>query len=123
MSKRKKLSATSEAVDAAFGVLDDALRATGRLLATDEESVRNSESEIDLESVDLPEALRDPMEVLRRGREILERGFSSDRKDAPTSQARRALAHAARNGQSISGDLQRQMHEDRNTARNKKKEA
>ena len=121
MSKQKKLSATSEAVDGAFGVLDDALRATGRILATDEESVRESDIDIDLESVTLPEALRDPMYVLRRGREILKHGFSSDRTDPPTSDAGRHLAQAARNGQAIPEDVQRRMHVDRNAARKKKK--
>ena len=122
MSKRKKLSATSEAVDGAFGVLDDALRKTGRVFATDEESVRESDMDIDLESVTLPEALRDPDYVLRRGREILSHGFSSDHPDPPTSDAGRYLAQAARNGQAIPEDIQRRMHADRVAAR-KKKEA
>lgn len=121
MNKPKKLSATSEAVDGAFGVLDDALRATGRVLATNEESVRKSDIDIDLESVTLPEALRDPVYVLRRGREILHLGFSSDRSDPPTSDAGRHLAQAARNGQAIPKDVQQRMRADRNAARKKKK--
>ena len=123
MRKQKKLSATSKEVDGAFGVLDDALRATGRILSTDEESVRQSDEHIDLESVTLPEALRDPMYVLQRGREILAHGFSSGHAGPPTSEAGRHLAHAARNGQAIPDEVRRRMHADRKATSDKKKKA
>jgi hypothetical protein len=124
MSKRKKLSATSEPVDKAFGVLDEALRATGRLLAANEDDVRCSEVEIDLEGIELPESLRDPMGTLERGRHILEHGFSTDCAGPSLSMTTCGnLSQAARNGQAISGDLQQRMHHDRNAARNEKKKA
>ena len=122
MSKRKLLSATSEPVDAAFGVLDKALRATGRLLAIDEDDIQSSESDIDLEVVELPESLRDPMETLRYGRHILQHGFSTGYNSKSLSEnTSRHLAQAARNGRQISGDLRQRMHKDRSAATNKEK--
>ena len=124
MSKRKKLSATSEPVDKAFGVLEKSLRATGLMLTDDEDDIRSSEGAIDLESIELPESLRDPMETLRRGQEILKHGFSTHGDNGPPAGATsRHLAQAARNGQAISGDLRERMHQDRNAARDEKKKA
>ena len=81
MSKRNKLSATSEQVHEALGVLDKALRSTGRMLSSDEDDIRCSEDDIDLESVELPEVLRDPMKTLQHGRHVLKHGFSAPSDD------------------------------------------
>ena len=122
MSKRKLLSAASEPVDSAFGVLDKALRATGRLLAIDEDDIQSSESDIDLEDVELPESLRDPMETLRCGRHILQHGFSAGYNGTSMSEnTSHHLAQAARHGRRISDDLRQRMHKDRSVARNKEK--
>ena len=123
MAKQNKLPATSEAVDKAFGVLDEALRATGRMLADDEESVRRSEEHIDLDSIELPESLRDPMEMLERGRLVLEHGFSAGHQLASCGASRGHLADAARSGQTISDELRGRMHKDRQAARSKRKKA
>ena len=124
MSKRKKLAATSDQVHEALGVIDKALRATGRMLSADEDDIRRSEADIDLESVDLPEALRDPMKTLEHGRHVLKHGFSVPGNGGPPSnKTRQHLAQAARNGRAISSDLQERMHRDREKARDKKKQA
>ena len=123
MAKQKKLPATSEAVDKAFGVLGKALRATGRMLADDEKTVKQSEEHIDLDPINLPESLRDPMEMLKRGREVLEHGFSTGREATSYNASRGHLADAARNGRDISDELRGRMHEDRRVARTNRKKA
>ena len=122
MSKKTKLSATSEQVDNAFGVLEKALRSTGRLLPKNEVDVCRSEASIDVESVSLPDGLRDPMKTLARGRDVLKRGFLAGKScdDVSTSEIQKDLQRAARNGKSIANKIQARMSRDRDAAMGKK---
>lgn len=124
MSKRKKFPATSDAVDQAYGMLDQALRATGRLLAEDENDIRSSESEIDLDGIELPRSLHDPMATLELGRQVLNHGFPPPSRSTPASgSTRQGMTQAARNGTHISDDLRHRMHRDRHEATNKSNKA
>ena len=114
MSRQKKVSAISESVDQVFSVLDRALRATGHLLAKSEEDVHSSESEIDLEGIELPRVLHDPIATLERGRYVLEHGLtSSSKNNSSVDTTSREMAQVARNGTHISEDLLQRMHCDR----------
>ena len=115
MSKSKKLSATSEQIDNTFGVIERALRSTGRLLSEDEDDVRRSELSIDVESVALPNLLQDPMATLARGRDVLESGLSRylSRTDTVFDETQQNLKRAARNGRLISDKIQTRMSTDR----------
>ena len=123
MSKRKKYSATSDQVDNVLGIIEQALRSTGCLLPENEDDVRRSESRIDIEKVSLPNLLRDPVATLARGKYVLKNGLSSDLspENSTPNKIQQDLRRAARNGGSISDEIQARMQKDRAAASKKLK--
>ena len=123
MIKRKKLMATSEQVDNAFGVIGRALRSTGHLLPENEDEVRQSELSTDIERVSLPHLLQDPIMTLARGREVLKNGLtgSLSHTDPLSGEIKQNLKQAARNGRLISDKIQTRMRKDRNLVTKTKK--
>ena len=123
MSKRKKLIATSEQVNNAFGVLERALRSTGRLLPENENDVHLSEMSTGIERVSLPNLLQDPFMTLARGREVLKDGLSGGltHTDTVSGEIKQNLKQAARNGRLIPDEIQARMRKDRNLVTTTKK--
>jgi len=117
MSKKKGAPASFESVDKVFDLLDESLRATGKMLADSEMDISVSEFCLDVDSIELPEVLRDYKSTLALGRTVLENGFSSERSQVATDTSRN-LAQAARNGKDkITSEIQNRMKQDRQAAK------
>lgn len=113
MSPLDKLRTQLESVDQALECLGHALEGCGLLLPTTEEAVIASRAHINVEA--LPEHLRDPREVLKRGRRVEKEGLqwvtrTGGCQDAPIEGE---FALAARNGGQLDDSLLARMHADR----------
>lgn len=119
MSPHDKLT-PGEALDRALSCLETALEASGELLPSNELMVEVSRPYLTIGEV--PEPLRDPMAVLRRGQQVDARGLQLVGPRAPAPEARAEFAMAARNGGQLNEELVRRMHADRSatTARKRK---
>ncbi|GFE91051.1 hypothetical protein [Steroidobacter agaridevorans] len=113
MAQLDKLRNQLEAIHLAFEKLEQALEHSGLLLPTTEEMVVASRAYVELE--ELPEQLRDPAELLKRGRRVEKEGLSlmpgtSSQQD---SHVDGEFALAARNGGKLNDVLLARMHADR----------
>lgn len=112
MSQLDKLRNQLDAIHLAFEQLEQALEHSGLLLPTTEEMVAESRAYVVVE--DLPEQLRDPAEVLKRGRRVEKEGLSlmpgtSSYQDSVGGE----FALAARHGGKLNDVLLARMHADR----------
>lgn len=114
MKKKPNKTVTPEELEKAFEAIEDALRYSGKLLPIDEKFVILSGDEADW--ADLPDSLRDPREVLVRGRKILNEGFNAHCDTDVSNSIESALALAARNGTEITDEILQEMHKDRESA-------
>ena len=110
MNHKKGKNTTPDQLNKVFELVEDSLRAENILLPTEETHYRE-----EVEILSLPEHLRDPMAVLKRGQEVLANGLNVHVVDKQDDLIENRLAQAARNGSQIPSDILDRMHEDRDS--------
>lgn len=113
MNHKKSKNISEEQLNQIFELVEDALRAENILLPVDEAHYKEED-----DILTLPDHLKDPMAVLKRGQELLETGLNVHIVEKSDARIENQLAQAARNGDAIPSSILERMHADRDLAEN-----
>lgn len=113
MNHKKSKNISEEQLNQVFELVEDSLRAENILLPVDEAHYKEED-----EILPLPDHLKDPMAVLKRGQELLATGLNVHVVEKPNARIENQLAQAARNGDEIPSNILERMHADRDLVEN-----